>query len=471
MSVQAICLHNLFLFKNSGWFELRPVTFLYGRNSSGKSAIGQAFLILQRTWLLEFSENKSVIPGIKNFSRVCCGHYSEDASPTVVTFEFKCLPQLGLVSKVSEFSSLRDLNLQEENEAVVFQISYQKINRITNDDIGIISSVAINLFESRSVKDEITGNWCYKKKILEIHRDNSVPETWVFESDFLDIELLNDLLNKITVDEFRAIPILKAKEGDLYPLLAFSEDELAEESYDPYKNPDDPRNVIRYLDRFLRTLSSDVLKFIDAIKFVEPVIEERQTVYPAVSREKSSIIITDVQNWGINFYDAILSTTELKSVIDSLLSGNFEPQRKFFGHGLLNSSRILLDLLLLERDNIVFMQYPDIFLDINNQLALADFLAVNAIRDEKKIVIETHSEYLLLRIKKRLRQINGRRLPDALSSLKDDFTHKKVGILLFAKNQDGMFRCQTINLDEDGEFIENWPGGFFEEGTFERFDS
>jgi hypothetical protein len=62
-------------------------------------------------------------------------------------------------------------------------------------------------------------------------------------------------------------------------------------------------------------------------------------------------------------------------------------------------------------------------------------------------------------------------LPEDLNFLTKDFNHEKVGILFCNKTQEGVFRCQTISLDENGEFIENWPGGFYEEGTFERFDS
>ena len=35
-------------FEDSGWIELRPITLLFGRNSSGKSALIRALLLLRQ---------------------------------------------------------------------------------------------------------------------------------------------------------------------------------------------------------------------------------------------------------------------------------------------------------------------------------------------------------------------------------------------------------------------------------------
>lgn len=48
MSVKAIRLENFMAFADTGWIELRPITLLFGRNSSGKSAIIRALRLLSR---------------------------------------------------------------------------------------------------------------------------------------------------------------------------------------------------------------------------------------------------------------------------------------------------------------------------------------------------------------------------------------------------------------------------------------
>lgn len=49
MTVTAFRIQNFMRFEDSGWIELRPITLLFGRNSSGKSALipGIAALVLE----------------------------------------------------------------------------------------------------------------------------------------------------------------------------------------------------------------------------------------------------------------------------------------------------------------------------------------------------------------------------------------------------------------------------------------
>lgn len=63
MSVKAIRLENFMAFSDTGWIELRPITLLFGRNSSGKSAIIRALRLLlhlpQSKYLMIMILNKS----------------------------------------------------------------------------------------------------------------------------------------------------------------------------------------------------------------------------------------------------------------------------------------------------------------------------------------------------------------------------------------------------------------------------
>ncbi len=49
MTVEAFRIQNFMGFEDSGWIELRPITLLFGRNSSGKSAILRALLLLRQS--------------------------------------------------------------------------------------------------------------------------------------------------------------------------------------------------------------------------------------------------------------------------------------------------------------------------------------------------------------------------------------------------------------------------------------
>lgn len=47
--LDAIRLENFMGYEDSGWVELRPITFVFGRNSSGKSALIRALLLLKQS--------------------------------------------------------------------------------------------------------------------------------------------------------------------------------------------------------------------------------------------------------------------------------------------------------------------------------------------------------------------------------------------------------------------------------------
>lgn len=49
MDVEAIRLINFMAFEDTGWIELKPITLLFGHNSSGKSAILRALRLLKQS--------------------------------------------------------------------------------------------------------------------------------------------------------------------------------------------------------------------------------------------------------------------------------------------------------------------------------------------------------------------------------------------------------------------------------------
>jgi len=49
MPIKAIRLKNFIAFEDTDWIELRPITLLFGRNSSGKSVIIRALRLLRQS--------------------------------------------------------------------------------------------------------------------------------------------------------------------------------------------------------------------------------------------------------------------------------------------------------------------------------------------------------------------------------------------------------------------------------------
>ncbi len=118
-------------------------------------------------------------------------------------------------------------------------------------------------------------------------------------------------------------------------------------------------------------------------------------------------------------------------------------------------------------NNVVAVEQPEIHLHPKLQSELADVFIETALGEEKKTyLIETHSEHLLLRIMRRIRQTTNGDLPKDKTPIKAQDVQ-----ILFVKegrNVEGSV-IKKIALDDDGELKDRWPGGFFEEGFEERF--
>lgn len=79
-------------------------------------------------------------------------------------------------------------------------------------------------------------------------------------------------------------------------------------------------------------------------------------------------------------------------------------------------------------------------------------------------LIETHSEHLLLRLLRRIRETSEGELPAGHSGLKPD----QVSVVCVEKD-DGSVRTYPLRIDDTGEFMDRWPKGFFEERAEELF--
>lgn len=81
-----------------------------------------------------------------------------------------------------------------------------------------------------------------------------------------------------------------------------------------------------------------------------------------------------------------------------------------------------------------------------------------------QIIAETHSEHLLLRLLRRIRQAAD---PDR--SL-DPHSLGRCGCSVRDPNPDGMSTVKHLRISREGESIDRWPYGFFEERWTELFD-
>ncbi|WP_228061028.1 MULTISPECIES: AAA family ATPase [unclassified Coleofasciculus] len=114
------------------------------------------------------------------------------------------------------------------------------------------------------------------------------------------------------------------------------------------------------------------------------------------------------------------------------------------GIGVSQVLPVLVALLVAEPGQLVYIEQPELHLHPRAQAALADILA-DAAKPGVRVVVETHSELLLLAIQSLV----------AESKLSPDL----VKLHWFTRGDDGMTKVSSADLDEAGAFGD-WPEDF-----------
>lgn len=108
------------------------------------------------------------------------------------------------------------------------------------------------------------------------------------------------------------------------------------------------------------------------------------------------------------------------------------------------------------KKGMVAIEQPELHIHPRIQTELGDLLT--QANSKANFLIETHSEHLILRLRKRIRQTTDNELPDGFKQVK----HEDISIVYFEPSSEGVI-ARRIKLDEDGEFTSKWPQGFFSE--------
>jgi len=129
------------------------------------------------------------------------------------------------------------------------------------------------------------------------------------------------------------------------------------------------------------------------------------------------------------------------------------------GFGIGQALPVLVEGLRTDEGGTLVVQEPEIHLHPDAQLAMADFL-IDLACSGRRVIAETHSENVLLRVRQRLLspRRNGR-----ISRLEPS----AVSLIYVDKDHSGTSHAQRLELDDLGQ-IKNWPTGFMEEATEER---
>ena len=127
-------------------------------------------------------------------------------------------------------------------------------------------------------------------------------------------------------------------------------------------------------------------------------------------------------------------------------------------------SQVLPIVVAANYDDIglISVEQPELHIHPRFQVELADVF----LRSKKKhsFLIETHSEHLILRLLRRIRETFDEELPEDFPSV----SFEDVAVNYLHPTDEGLF-VTRLRINKDGDFIDKWPSGFFDERAKELF--
>ena len=131
------------------------------------------------------------------------------------------------------------------------------------------------------------------------------------------------------------------------------------------------------------------------------------------------------------------------------------------GFGISQVLPIVVQSGLSEKKTLLIEQ-PEIHLHPAHQAELGDLFIRSAKEQGNTLLLETHSEHLLLRIMRRMRETSTGELPEGALAVRPEDV-----MVLFVESDGSQSIVREMPLNERGELVKAWPGGFFEEGLRE----
>lgn len=100
---------------------------------------------------------------------------------------------------------------------------------------------------------------------------------------------------------------------------------------------------------------------------------------------------------------------------------------------------------------MILVEQPETHLHPRLQARLADlFIDSTSVAGRgNQLIVETHSEHVLLRVQRRIRE--------------GSLTSDDVAVIYVDQDESGVATVQRLRLDGDGDFLDEWPSGFFDD--------
>ncbi len=474
MNLNAITLENFKGIRRKAVIPFAPVTMLFGANSSGKSSILHAFL-----YLYELLVNKSPDP---EFSTVTGEHiYLGGFSELVNGKDLSKTMTLGVSFSLDTNMDFYNTFMTDSDENVcdgyVSDISQSVLQYAIEMDIGF-SQLDNKAFVKQTRVDinrrpfcSLTGSSGKKSILLEILQPSTIAlsandeegEVRPFsDADAFEINLHHRaLLDSDEKIDFSDSPINwedvcweKPLAGRIATECAFADVVLA-----PLRHFTKTLQQLIHIGplrvipgrSFVAKRAQDKARWFngeagwDAFAFGNLVLQQQVNDWYQQHFSCPYHFLKSPSGYGVALADAKSAMPLLPTQVGAGISQIFP----------FVVASVKADLCMIS------IEQPELHLHPAWQVELADLMLTqtNQYSTNKLFLVETHSEHMVLRLLKRIRESQ-----DAPLSL-----DSKLAQIIFCEVFEGETRIRPIGITQDGDFDTAWPNGFFEERGKELF--
>jgi hypothetical protein len=134
------------------------------------------------------------------------------------------------------------------------------------------------------------------------------------------------------------------------------------------------------------------------------------------------------------------------------------------GVGISQVLPVVVAAIAVTATPLVVIEQPELHIHPAIQVQLGD-LFITQSSNKKFFLIETHSEHVLLRIMRRIRETAEEQTPNSVKILPHQLA------IYYVESENGNTEVTQIGLDNNGRFTERWPKGFFAERMQEMLPS
>lgn len=540
--IQEIQLSNFKAFADTVTIPIKPITLIFGPNSSGKSSFFQSLLMLKQTIEESVSDEQTLLP---KGSLVDLGNYREfihnhDES-RAFSVTFKIAPSIDIYDAIPADFRINDtgdsdrLNRLEQSikslplgisiefsSSISKEIHVTKIDLLVGDDPTPIITFVNEPPESMESLGDNADKEVINRRELQWRNYQRSPKNYLkfkkyekhdywknykemFDSLSEGKDIIAQRLETLTPEQQESFsklcskldvslsdifnPIINLFADDFLILSKFLPIEL--NGYDPQYLLNDDFDFAEHdnISVLILAVSFLIKRFLSGCLHLGPVRQNPErnfffggiiSPYVGVNGQYTHEILVinpelvekvnkQLSSLNLGYQIQIVplahDSSDLKvSTIRLISDSGIDHAITDVGYGISQVLPVILQCMLSKGETILIEQ-PELHLHPAQQAELGDLFINAALGAQKNtIIIETHSEHLLLRLMRRMRETANENLPKNMPSVSPD----DVAILYVQPTQAGSV-IRVLELDAEGQLLDPWPGGFFEEGFRERF--